>query len=67
MKLLIRIKERIEIVYITIVFVSVLVGYGIAALFCGSCFLGACLGVGTFHSNGQIGYMGSGHLPGTLQ
>ena len=32
MKLLVRIVERIEIVYITIVFVSVLVGFVIAAI-----------------------------------
>ena len=32
MKLLVRIRERIEIVYITIIFISVLVGYVIAVI-----------------------------------
>ena len=32
MKLLVRIRERIEIIYITIVFVSVLVGFVIPAI-----------------------------------
>ena len=32
MKLLVRIREKIEIVYITIVFVSVLVGFVIAVI-----------------------------------
>ena len=32
MKLLVRIRERIEIVYITIIFISVLVGYVVAVI-----------------------------------
>ena len=55
MKLLVRIRERIKIIYITIVFVSVLVGFIIAA----HVIWALARGVGAFHSNRQNSYMGA--------
>ena len=58
MKLLVRIKEKIEIVYITIVFVSVLVGFVVAVILA-HVIWALAPGVGAFHSNSQNSYMGA--------
>ena len=52
MKLLVRVREKIVIVYITIVFVSVLVSFVIAAIL-------AHVTWAPFHSNSQNSYMGA--------
>ena len=58
-KLLIRIRERIKIVYVTIAFISVLVGFVIAVILAHITWVATCPGVGTFHSNSQNSYMGA--------